>query len=69
MEQTLTANVEGSRRAEERLRVNRWRIDQLVRLGVSHALAETFADAVDWHQVARLVELGCPPDLALEIAS
>ncbi len=69
MEQTLTTNVEGSRRAEERLRVNRWRIDQLVRLGVSNALAETFADAVDWHQVARLVERGCPPDLALEIAS
>jgi hypothetical protein len=23
---------------------------------------------VDWHEVARLVEKGCPPELALEIA-
>jgi hypothetical protein len=69
MERTLTTNVEEGRGAEERRRVNRWRIDQLVRLGVSSVLAETFADVVDWHQIARLVERGCPPDLALEIAS
>jgi hypothetical protein len=25
------------------------------------------ADQVDWHQVARLVQQGCPPRLALSI--
>jgi hypothetical protein len=28
----------------------------------------TFADLVDWHAIAELVERGCPPRLALEIA-
>jgi hypothetical protein len=51
---------------EERL-VREWRTEQLLRLGLPHAIAETFADVVDWHQLADLVEHGCPPDLALEI--
>jgi hypothetical protein len=31
------------------------------------ALAEAYADRLDWHQVARLVRRGCPPLLALRI--
>jgi hypothetical protein len=31
-------------------------------------LAEVNADHLDWHQVARLVQPGCPPRLALRIA-
>ena len=30
-------------------------------------LAEIYADQIDWHQVARLVQRGCPPQLALRI--
>jgi len=30
-------------------------------------LAEAYADRLDWHQVARLVQHGCPPELALRI--
>jgi hypothetical protein len=35
--------------------------------GHSWSLAQTVADQVDWHQVARLVQHGCPPRLALNI--
>jgi len=30
-------------------------------------LAEAYGDRLDWHQVARLVQRGCPPELALRI--
>jgi hypothetical protein len=33
---------------------------QLKRLGISGTLAEIYADCVDWHQIARLVQHGCP---------
>jgi hypothetical protein len=49
--------------------VHRWRREQLEALGVPEALAVAFAGRVDWHAVAALVGRGCPPDLALEIAS
>jgi hypothetical protein len=32
------------------------------------SLAEVYADHLDWHQVAGLVQRGCPPRLALRIA-
>jgi hypothetical protein len=51
----------------EELLVHEWRAEQLLRLGLPRILAETFADFVDWHAVAELVERGCPPRLALEI--
>jgi NADPH:quinone reductase-like Zn-dependent oxidoreductase len=31
-------------------------------------MAEVYADHLDWHQVARLVQRGCPAWLALRIA-
>jgi hypothetical protein len=54
-------------RTEEELLVQAWRAEQLRRLGVPRALADGFADLVDWHELAALVERGCPPELALEI--
>ena len=47
--------------------VHNWRVDRLTRLGVPGSLAEVYADRLDWHQVARLVQRGCPPRLALRI--
>ena len=53
---------------EEELLVHNWRVDRLTRLGVPGSLAEVYADRLDWHQVAHLVQRGCPPRLALRIA-
>ena len=47
--------------------VHEWRAGQLTRLGIPWSLAEAVADHVDWHQVASLVQRGCPPRLALAI--
>jgi hypothetical protein len=47
--------------------VHEWRAAQLRRLGLPGPLAEAAADSVDWHQIARLVQRGCPPQLALRI--
>ena len=72
METTLTPQIDldeaADRRNEEERRVHAWRVDQLGRLGLPRSLAEGFAGAVDWHDVAVLVRRGCPPVLALEIA-
>jgi hypothetical protein len=51
------------------LLVHDWRSSQLQRLGISEWLSEVYADLVDWHQVALLVQRGCPPRLALRIIS
>jgi hypothetical protein len=51
----------------EELLVHDWRVDRLIRLGVPGSLAQVYADRLDWHQVARLVQRGCPPRLALRI--
>jgi hypothetical protein len=52
---------------DERVLVHTWRTEQLRRLGLPRVLAEMFADLVDWHALAELVERGCSPQLALEI--
>jgi predicted component of type VI protein secretion system len=52
---------------QDDLVVHDWRVAQLVRLGIPGLLAETAADHVDWHQVAKLIQRGCPPLLALRI--
>ena len=44
-----------------------WRVEQLARLGLSSIIASAVASFVDWHDVARLVQHGCSPELALEI--
>ena len=57
----------------EKLLVHTWRVARLTGLGllwgIPGPLAEVNADHLDWHQVARLVRLGCPPRLALRIAA
>ncbi len=47
--------------------VHNWRVSQLRRLGIPGSLAEIYADRIDWHQIARLVQRGCPPRLAMRI--
>lgn len=48
--------------------VRAWQVQQLQRLGLSRLVAHTFAPLVDWHEVEALVDRGCAPELALEIA-
>lgn len=50
------------------LHVHKWRVSQLTRLGIPELLAEVYADRLDWHQIARLVQRGCPVRLAIRIA-
>jgi hypothetical protein len=52
----------------DRQLVHKWRAAQLRRLGIPEPLAEAYAERLDWHQVAELVQRGCPPRLALRIA-
>lgn len=54
-------------RESEELSVRAWRVEQLGRLGLPPTVAETFADLVDWHALARLLDRGCPLALALDI--
>jgi hypothetical protein len=52
---------------EEELLVHEWRVARLAQFGIPQSLAEVYADHIDWHQIARLVQRGCPPRLALRI--
>jgi hypothetical protein len=56
-------------RTDEDILIYEWRAEQLRRLGLSAPMAYGFAALVDWHAIAALVERGCPPELALQIAS
>jgi hypothetical protein len=47
--------------------VHDWRVTRLTGLGIPWPMAEVDADSVDWHQIARLVQRGCSPMLALRI--
>ena len=47
--------------------VHDWRVNRLTGLGLPRRLAELVADRVDWHEVARLVQRGCPASLAIAI--
>jgi len=64
MEPPITGHDAISR--DNRLMHN-WRVSQLTRLGIPGPLAEIYADRIDWHQVARLVQHGRPPRPALRI--
>ena len=64
MEPVITAQSTMDR---EQLSVHDWRVSQLTHLGIPGTLAEIYADRIDWHQIARLVRRGCPPQLALRI--
>jgi hypothetical protein len=62
-----TATITHETVEHRELLVHNWRVERLTGLGVPLALAEAYADRLDWHQVARLVQRGCPPELALRI--
>lgn len=49
--------------------VHAWRVSRLTRLGLARPVAEVIADQVDWHEVARLVQRGCPAPLAVAIVA
>ena len=69
MEQFLISDAElVEDTSDEELLIHAWRVEQLQGLGLRHILAEAFADLVDWHEIAELIEGGCEPELALEIA-
>jgi hypothetical protein len=53
--------------SEEEARVYAWRVEQLSGLGLSQMIASAVASFIDWHEIARLVDRGCSPELALEI--
>jgi hypothetical protein len=61
------SGLEFDRHAHERAVIRAWRAEQLRRLGLPWPVADAFADAVDWHELAVLVSRGCPPALALQI--
>ena len=66
--ESIGTPTEGLDRSDrEALAVRAWRTEQLRRLGLPSILAEAFADLVDWHAIADLVECGCSLSLALEI--
>jgi hypothetical protein len=50
-------------------RIERWRADELIRVGYDAEQAMTLAvrHDVDLHAAAQLLERGCPTHLALEI--
>ena len=47
--------------------VHAWRVSRLTGLGLAWPVAEAVADQVDWHEVANLVQRGCPAALAVAI--
>lgn len=51
----------------EDLLVRNWRVSRLVSLGIPEPLAEAHAGHIDWHHIARIIQRGCPPLLALRI--
>jgi hypothetical protein len=67
-EPTMKPAITGREAAEEEdLLVHGWRVARLAQFGIPQSLAEVYADHIDWHQIARLVQRGCPPRLALRI--
>jgi hypothetical protein len=67
MEDLELIEIESARESEN-TRVYASRVEQLAKLGLSTVIADAAASFVDWHDVASLVQKGCPPGLALEIA-
>ena len=51
----------------EALELHQWQTEMLMALGVPRYRAIVLAGLVDWHDLAALVEDGCPVDLAVKI--
>ena len=71
MDELASIEIEASEieasEADEDACVYAWRVERLSGLGLSNLVASAVAPLVDWHEIARLVERGCSPELALEI--
>ena len=65
--EALAESEGAAEESEADARIYAWRVEQLSALGLSHVIASAVASFVDWHEIARLVEHGCSPELALEI--
>jgi hypothetical protein len=67
---TAELDWDGALREDETTRVIEWRQRRLLSLGYPPASATLLACApVDIHDIERLVEQGCPLDLAIKIAA
>ena len=66
MEELVEIELEAGESEEDAL-IYAWRVERLSELGLSYVIASIVASFVDWHEIARLVERGCSPELALEI--
>lgn len=67
MEPLVMAAEELDHKDREKRRVRDWQVEQLRRLGLPFVLADSYADRLDWHALANLVDRGCPLSLALDI--
>ena len=67
MASDIQIEIELDPRHEEEALVHEWRAEQLAKLGVTRIVAQALAGLVDWHELAGLIDRGCPPELALEI--
>jgi hypothetical protein len=67
MSRFAAVEIDGNEGAAEASTVHAWRVKRLTELGLTSPDAEAVADSVDWHDVARLVERGCPAALAVAI--
>ncbi len=56
-------------REREVMRVRAWRMEMLLKLGFTPDDAGylSLVRDLDWHEAERLVQLGCPPELVLEL--
>jgi hypothetical protein len=67
MSRFAAVELDGTNGAAEASTVHAWRVKRLTELGLTSLAAEAVADSVDWHDVAKLVQRGCPADLAVAI--
>ena len=68
MEPTLISGTRLENSAAEDVLVDTRCARQLQGLGLPQMLADTFADLIDWAEIATFLEHSRAPELALEIA-
>ena len=62
------SEAENGVEAEERLQVRRWRFEQFIELGFTESDSATLAEThVDLSAVRRMIENGCPVEIASRI--
>jgi hypothetical protein len=65
----MERSVDHSHRRDEPQEIADWRRDVLLRAGFSTRLADELAreGRIDLHDLLKLIDRGCPPDLAARI--